>query len=183
MTERTTYLDPDPRDWRSRKIGVRASRWYSTVTLDRDGYVDAANSRGDDSQLPAAYEEAVERARNASIDRIWCDGYPGEFWFAGGPRWVTLYVQFPHVEAAVEALRLAELDHDYSGLHSLADRLALPVDEWLAPGERELPRGVDFDAPPHVFLRFLRGQARKCGVRLNGRATAGSVGSPNAVVR
>ncbi|MFH8573266.1 hypothetical protein [Streptomyces sp. NPDC017993] len=34
MTERTTYLDPDPRNPRSRRISVRASRWYATVTLD-----------------------------------------------------------------------------------------------------------------------------------------------------
>ncbi|WP_327255799.1 hypothetical protein [Streptomyces sp. NBC_01244] len=175
MTERTTYLDPDRRDPSSRRIGVRAFRWYAKIELDRDGYVDALTSRGYDSELPAAYEEAVERARSACIERIRCDGYPGEFWFVGGPRWVTLHVQFPHVEAAVEALRLAEIDHDYGELHALADRLALPVDDWLAPGERELIRGIDFDAPPHAFLRFLRGKAKKYGVRLNGRATAGSV--------
>lgn len=72
-------------------------------------------------------------------------------------------------------LRGAELDHDYSKLHALADRLALPIDDWLAPGERELIRGVDFDAPPRAFLRFLRGKAKACGLRLNGRAAAGSV--------
>ncbi len=44
MTERTMYLDRDPRDWRCRKIDVWASRWYATVTLDRDSYVDAATS-------------------------------------------------------------------------------------------------------------------------------------------
>ncbi|MFF8608426.1 GNAT family N-acetyltransferase [Streptomyces sp. NPDC015346] len=49
------------------------------------------------------------------------------------------------------------------------------MDDWLAPGERELIRGVDFDAPPNAFLKFLRGKAKQCGVSLNGRATAGSV--------
>ncbi|MEU4068404.1 GNAT family N-acetyltransferase [Streptomyces wedmorensis] len=49
------------------------------------------------------------------------------------------------------------------------------MDDWLALGERELVRGVDFDSPPRVFLRFLRGRARRSGLRLNGRATAGSV--------
>ncbi|MGD3111335.1 hypothetical protein [Streptomyces sp. YGL11-2] len=175
MTERTTYLDPDPRDWRSRKICVRASRWYATVNLDRDGYVDAAISLGHAPKLPAAYTGAHDRARDASIDRIRYDGYPGGFSWGNGPRYVDLLVQFPHVEAAVEALRVAELDRDYTMLHALADRLALPIDDWLAPGERELVRGVDFGSPPAAFLRFLRGKAKGCGVRLNGRATAGSV--------
>ncbi|WP_406331748.1 hypothetical protein [Streptomyces sp. NBC_00203] len=173
MTERTTHLDPDPRDWRSRKILVRPHRWYATVELDRDGYVDTAASQGHDPELPAAYREAVDRARDAYIDRIWYDGYSGDFSWGDGPRWVTLFVPFPHVKATVEALRVAELDHDYSRFHALADRLALPVDDWLAPGERELIRGVDFDPPPGAFLRFLRGKAKKCGVRLNGRGTAG----------
>ncbi|MBA6439947.1 hypothetical protein [Streptomyces sp. GMR22] len=44
MTERIMYLDRDPCDLRSRKIRVRASRWYATVVLDRDSYVDAATS-------------------------------------------------------------------------------------------------------------------------------------------
>lgn len=80
MTERTTYLDRDPSDWRSRTIRVRASRWYATVVLDRDSYVDAATSLAHDSDLPDAYAKAVDTARDASIDRIGYDGYPGNFW-------------------------------------------------------------------------------------------------------
>ncbi|MYW18561.1 hypothetical protein GT039_24035 [Streptomyces sp. SID2955] len=175
MTERTVCLDPDPRDWRSRKILVRAYRWYATVSVDRDAYVSASASRGHASELPAAYIEAVDAAREACMNRIWYDGYPGGFSYSDGPSWVTLFAPFPEVDAAVEALRLAELDRDYSGLQSLADRLALPVTDWLAPGERELVRGTDFVSPPAAFLRFLRGKAREHGVRLNGRATAGSV--------
>ncbi|MFD4864604.1 GNAT family N-acetyltransferase [Streptomyces sp. NPDC058412] len=175
MTERTIHLDPEPRDWRSRKIRVRPSRWYATVELDRDGYVTAERSRGRVRELPAAYVDAVHRVRSASIDCIWYDGYSEGFSWGGEPGWVTLFVQFPHVEAAVSALRIAELDHDYSGLHALAERLVLPVDDWLAPGERELIRGVDFAPPPNVFLKFLRGKAKERGVRLNGRATTGSV--------
>ncbi|MCP3820320.1 ESCO1/2 family N-acetyltransferase [Streptomyces sp. A3M-1-3] len=175
MAERTTHLNPDPRTRDSRKIHVRAARWYASVELDRDAYVDTASSLGHDPELPAAFIEAVDRARDASVDRIWYDGYPGSFACGGGSRWVTLFVQFPYVEAAVEALRAAELDRDYSRLHTLADRLALPVDDWLAPGERELIRGVDFDPPPSAFLKFLRGKAKECGVSLNGRATAGGV--------
>ncbi|MFE2049704.1 GNAT family N-acetyltransferase [Streptomyces sp. NPDC059459] len=175
MTERIIYLDPNPRDPHSRRIRVRAYRWYATVELDRDGYVDAATSLGHDSELPAAYSEAVDRVREVSIDRIWCEGYSGDFTWGNGSRWVTVYVQFPHVESAVEALRVAELKRDYSRLHKLADNLALPLDNWLAPGERELIRGIDFDAPPRAFLRFLQGKAKKWGLRINGRATAGSV--------
>ncbi|MFG3014128.1 hypothetical protein ACGFZB_27630 [Streptomyces cinerochromogenes] len=175
MTERTIDLDPDLRGWRSRKIHVRAYRWYATVSLDRDGYLSARDSWEHDDQLPAAYTEAVDRAREACMDRISYDGYPGAFEWVSGPTWIPLFVPFPHVDAAVEALRAAELDHDHRGLRTLAERLALPVDDWLAPGQRELVRGVDFVPPPAVFLRFLRRKAREHGVRLNGRATAGSV--------
>lgn len=175
MTERTIYLDRDRRDLRTRKIHVGAYRWYATAELDRDGYVDYLISRGDSADLPSAYTEAVAKAENTSIDRIWYDGYPGAFVSSNGPRWVILPVPFAHIEAAVEALRSAELHHDYSGLHALADELTLPVEDWLAPGERELIRGVDFSVPPGVFLNFLRGKAKKSGLRLNGRATRGSV--------
>ncbi|MFH9426794.1 GNAT family N-acetyltransferase [Streptomyces sp. NPDC017615] len=175
MTERTTYLDSDPRDPRARKICVRAYRWYAVIELDRDGYVDATTSPGKEPELPIAYRAAIDRVREAAIDRIWYDGYPGDFSWGNGSRWVTMYVQFRHVESAVEALRSAELNRDYSGLHALADSLALPLDEWLAPGERELIRGVDFDSSPRAFLRFLQGNAKRRGLRLNGRATAGSV--------
>ncbi|MFD7450985.1 GNAT family N-acetyltransferase [Kitasatospora sp. NPDC059827] len=175
MVNQTIYLDLDRRDRRSRKIHVRAYRWFATVDLDRDGYVDALTARGDDPSLPADYTEAVNRAYSTSIDRLWYDGYTGSFLWSGGPSSVTLHVPFPHVRAVVEALRLAELDHDYTGLHTLADQLVLPVEDWLAPGERELVRGIDFAPPPNAFLRFLRGKAQKLGVRLNGRATSGSV--------
>lgn len=175
MTERTVHLDPDPYDWRSRKIGVRPNRWYAAVHLDRDGYADAARRQGLDPELPSAYTEAVDEARSVAIDRIWYDGSTDSFTWGNGPGGVTLFVPFRHVETTVEALRVAELDYDYGMFRALADQLALPVDDWLAPGERELIRGVDFDPPPSVFLRFLRRKAKQHGVRLNGRATAGSV--------
>ncbi|MFJ2777256.1 GNAT family N-acetyltransferase [Kitasatospora sp. NPDC087315] len=175
MTERTIYLDPDRHGPSSRKINVWAHRWYALVELDRDGHVDALTRRGDSPDLPAAYTEAVTRAQHTSVDHIWCDGYRGALSCGIGPSLVGLPVPFARVGAAVEALRSAELDHDYSGLHALADQLTLPIEDWLAPGERELVRGVDFSAPPSVFLHFLRGRAKRHGVRLNGRATAGSV--------
>ncbi|MEU5296971.1 GNAT family N-acetyltransferase [Streptomyces umbrinus] len=175
MTERRIYLDPDPLDPRSRKIDVRASQWYATVVLDRDEYVYVATPRGHSPELPIAYMEAVDRACSASMDRIYYDGYPGGFVWGSGPSWITLFAQFSQVETAVEALRAAEMDHDYTKLHAFADSLALPVNDWLAPGERELVRGIDFHSSPSVFLRFLRNKAKGYGLRLNGRATAGSV--------
>ncbi|MEU6719601.1 GNAT family N-acetyltransferase [Nonomuraea sp. NPDC046802] len=175
MTKRTIYLDHDRRDRRTRKIHVRAYRWYATAELNRDGYADYLISRGDSADLPTAYTEAVAKAENTSIDRIWYDGYPDGFMSINGPRCIILPVPYAQIETAVEALRSAELHHDYSGLHTLADQLALPVEDWLAPGERELIRGADFSVPPGVFLNFLRGKAKKSGLRLNGRATRGSV--------
>ncbi|WP_055711797.1 GNAT family N-acetyltransferase [Streptomyces torulosus] len=175
MTERTFHLVADPSSRDTRKVRVRASRWFATVQLDRDSYVDAVAARGDEIDLPADYVEAVDKARDAAMDCIRYDGYRGPFYFGRGPRWIDLCARFRDVEATVDALRVAELKHDYSGLHALADRLALPIDEWLSPGERELIRGVDFDPPPGVFLKFLRAEATKRGLRLNGRATAGSV--------
>ncbi|MGX1851687.1 GNAT family N-acetyltransferase [Streptomyces sp. NPDC055299] len=175
MTERTIYLDPDTGDRSSRTIRIRPRRWYATVQLDRDDYVDAARSQGHDPELPATFYESVDRARMAAIDRIRYEGRGDAFSWGEDPRWVTLFVPFPHVEAAVAALRAAELERDYSMLRELAERLTLPIGDWLAPGERELLRGVDFDPPPHAFLRFLRSKAKQHGVRLNARATIDSV--------
>ncbi|MGW3747249.1 GNAT family N-acetyltransferase [Streptomyces sp. NPDC005146] len=175
MTERTFHLVADPCSRDTRKIRVRPSRWFATVQLDRDSHVDATSLRGSEAELPAEYLEAVGRVCDAAADRIRYDGYPGAIYLGTGPRWIDMCAQFRNVEATIKALSAAELEADYSELHALADRLALPVDEWLAPGERELIRGVDFEPPPGVFLRFLRGKAAKCGLRLNGRATAGSV--------
>lgn len=168
------YLDTD-RTWRGRTIDVRPLRWYAAVVLDRDGYVDTLNARGEDSQPPEAFLEAVRRFNDIGCDRIWHDGYTGGFLSGDGARGVTLYTPFTHVQPACEALRAAELDHDYTLLHDLAEQLALPIGDWLAPGERQLLRGTDFLSPPALFLRFLRAKAHQRGLRLNGRAEAGSV--------
>ncbi|MFJ8010234.1 GNAT family N-acetyltransferase [Streptomyces fagopyri] len=175
MTERTIYLDPDVRPSVSRKLTVQAYRWYASVELDRDDYLYATTERGREPDLPSAYKEALDRALLASTDRIWCDGYRGSFSWGEGARCTTVPVPFSEVEATVEALRVAELEHNYHQLHSLADRLELPIEQWLSPGERELVRGVDFQSPPRVFLDFLRAKSNTWGLRLNGRATAGSV--------
>lgn len=167
------YLDTD-RTWRGRTISVRYSRRYAAVVLDRDGYVDTLNARGEDPQLPKAFLEVVHRFNDIACDRIWLDGYTGGFQ-GGVERSVTLFTPFTHVRSACDALRAAELDHDYTVLHDLAGQLALPIDDWLVPGERQLLRGTDFPSSPASFLRFLRAQANRRGLRLNGRAEASSV--------
>ncbi|WP_433464105.1 hypothetical protein [Spirillospora sp. CA-128828] len=170
MAAHVVYLDPPPHSWRSRKISIRPARWYVVVELDRDGYVDTLDGDAEKA-LPPGFVDAAERLRSACIERIWLDGYSGGFTYGDDDRSVTLFVQYTYADDTVEALCAAELDGDFSKLDALATKLALPVDDWLAPGERLLRRGVDFDARPSTFLRFLRAKARNEGLRLNGRAT------------
>ncbi|MBK3567078.1 hypothetical protein [Streptomyces sp. MBT62] len=83
--------------------------------------------------MPPNWYATVELDRDAYIHRIWYDGYSGDSSWGGGPHRVTLFVPFPHVKATVEALRVAELDYDFSRFHALADRLALPSMAGLLP--------------------------------------------------
>ncbi|MGC0334850.1 hypothetical protein RKD23_007840 [Streptomyces sp. SAI-170] len=77
---------------------------------------------------------------------------------------------------ASAAIRFGEICDSFSRPSRYAPIRQLPVDDWLAPGERELLHGVDFHAPPAVTLRLLRGKARRSGLHLNSRATAGRCG-------
>lgn len=173
MAGRTIYLDPPPYTWRSRKIVVEPYRWYARVELDREGY--AESDHGADADLPAPVMAAVERVRKLAMDQLWLAGYQGSFLFSDDVGRVAICIDFRHIDRAVDALRSAELDHDSARLDALAEALALPVDDWLAPGERQLLRGIDFDVRPTVFLHFLRGKAKAQGLKLNGRATPDSV--------
>jgi hypothetical protein len=173
VAEDVIFLDPPPNSWRSRKISIRPARWYVVVELDRDGYVDTHGA--ETAALPAGIVEAADRLRSAAMDRIYLDGHTGNFSWGSGDRTITLFMPFPYVDDAVHALRAAEEDRDGSRLDDLASQLALPIDDWLSPGERQLRRGVDFDARPHTFLRFLRAKAHQQGLRLNGRATPSGV--------
>ncbi|MGY5130901.1 hypothetical protein ACWGJW_00475 [Streptomyces nigrescens] len=105
------------------------------------------------------HDEEQSSARRVSRPHL-VRRLPGQLPVGNGPCWVDLFVQFPHVEATVEAFRLAELDRDYSRLHALADLLALPIDEWLAPGEREVVRGV---ADPPAGFRVANKRAAQKG--------------------
>jgi hypothetical protein len=102
-------------------------------------------------------------------------GYAGGFTHFTGPSLVTLNVPYLLADQAAEALRAAEMDGDLSGLQALTAALAVPLGEWLRPGEQELRRGVDFTAAPTAFLKFLRAKAEARGLRLNGRAVHGAV--------
>jgi len=136
MAVRTVYLDPPPYTWRSRKIVVEPYRWYARVELDREGYVERYRSA--DEGLPEPVMAAVERVRERAMDQLWLAGYTGGFTFSDDVERVALCIDFRHIDEAVDALRSAELDHDPTKLDALAQALPLPVDDWLAPGERQL---------------------------------------------
>jgi hypothetical protein len=67
------------------------------------------------------------------------------------------------------------MDGDVTGLETLTVTLAVPLDDWLAPGERQFRRGIDFTGPPTSMLQFLRHRAEASGLRLNDRAVPGAV--------
>ncbi|WP_285691952.1 hypothetical protein [Actinoplanes sp. NBRC 103695] len=166
--EAVLYLDPPPHSWRTRRINVSPEANFAVVELDREHYAET-HERGATS-LPPEYAAAIERLRMVCFDRIWLEGYSGSLAWGSGNYRVTLYVPYPHEGETAEALRAAEVEDDYSKLEDLASRLTLPVDDWLAPGERLLRRGVDFQTRPGTFLRFLRAKAASLDLRLNGRA-------------
>ncbi|MFJ4679265.1 hypothetical protein [Kitasatospora sp. NPDC088783] len=170
----TLYLDRD-HTWRGRTIRVRPRRWFSEVTLDRDGYVETARDRGEDAELPPAFLDAIDYYHHRAARWIRYNGYRDTLVTVRGKSMVTLATPFEQSFHARCALQSAELDHDYRALYDLADKLALPLDDWLAPGERQLLRGVDFSSSPQAFLEFLRAEADEQGLRLNGRAEPGSV--------
>lgn len=180
MTPRE-WLDPvgDGGYRSARFIEITLRRHFAEVTLDRDGYLDAARQQGrrEQAEPPEALKEAMRRCVGAAQERLLIDGYPGGF-FSSAPSsaiWSTIPVPFPLAERAAEALRSAEIDRDLSGLYALAADLEVPVDRWLAPGERQLRRGVDFAGPPSAVLELLRRKARARGLMLNGRAEPGAV--------
>lgn len=178
MTRRI-WLDPTPagRRYGARRIDIEPGRYFTTVTLDRDDYAYRLDSQGHtaEAELSAEFTEAVLRFLNCACDHLWVNGYPGGFSYGLGPGTVTLFVPYALADQAAEALRAAEIDGDVHELDVLAEALKVPLDDWLAPGERELRRGVDFAATPSAFLQFLRGKARARGLRLNGRAVPGAI--------
>lgn len=168
-----TYLDPERLGYVARKIRITRHRNYTDVELDRDGWY--ADGYGVGNDIPQEFKDTAAHARMACIERLWLDGHKGGFYYGVSGRHVQLYVTHTYATLAAEALTSAELRQDYGPLRALEAANALPYDEWLAPGERRLTRGVDFLMTASGFMRLLREEAKKRGVRLNGRIEGSSV--------
>lgn len=160
-----------------RRVLIEPYRHFARVVLDRDSYAYEARMAGrlEDAALRPGLGAAVDRLMEAAAVHLWAAGYTGGFTLTTGESYVSVCVPHRLAERAAEALVAAEFSGDFTGLDDLAAELAVPVDDWLAPGERELRQGVDFTAPVSTFLTFLREQARRRGLRLNGRAEPGRV--------
>lgn len=174
-TTRTIYLDrrraPD-----ARKIQVRSgSRYHKEVVLDRYDYLWPDTGKDESRAAPAAFMDAVEYTRAQLIDRIWYAGHEGGFFYGAGDGFVNLYAPHAHVDAAVEALRAAELHADYQQLHALGDAVKVPYEQWLTPGEHVLVRGVDYDTTTAALRRYLRHHGKRARLRMNVRAEGDTV--------
>lgn len=169
-TTRTVYLD-DRHARDAREIQVRSGgRHYEEIVLNRDNYLWHNGATDASRAVPTAFLEAAEHARTWLIDRIWYAGYDGGFTYGTGDHYVYLYAPHAHVDAAVEALCAAELHADYRPLHALGEAVKVPYEQWLAPGERVLVRGVDYDTTTAAFCRYLRHHGKRADLRMNVRA-------------
>lgn len=173
------WLDPTADGGRrtARRIDIEPNRHFTRVTLDRDNYVYTARQEGRDAdaELRPGFADAVRKCADAASDYLWVHGYSGGFTGYTGPSLVSVDVPFPLADQTAEALRAAELHGDLTGLEALTEAVTVPLEDWLAPGERELRRGVDFTSAPSAFLAFLRAKTQARGLRLNGRAVPGAV--------
>lgn len=167
-TRRTILIDP-PTNPDQRRIYVQPNRHFAVVTLDRDEWHHQQTQRGINADTPREFLDAVHRCNDAAADHLWVNGYAGGFSGGAGNTYIDLYTPYPFIDDAMEALRTAEVDRNYQPLEALAGKLTPPLDEWLAPGERILRRGVDFHCSPARFLHNLRALASRRGLRLNGR--------------
>lgn len=159
-----------------RTVKVELGRKFATVTLDRDDYAYRAAAEGrEDAELAPEFAAAAKRCVNAACGYLWVHGYAGDFLYGAGSSFVTLFVPFELADQAAKALRAAELEGDLTGIGALTSQMAVPLDAWLAPGERELRQGIDFWTSPTAFVKYLRAQANARGLRLNGRALPGAV--------
>jgi translation initiation factor IF-1 len=174
-TTRTIYLD-DRRARGGREIHVRSGgRHYQEIVLNRDSYLWHNGAKDASRAVPAAFLDAVEYARTQLIDRIWYAGYDGGFSYGIGDSYVYIYTPHAHVDAAVEALRAAELHANYQPLHTLGDAVKVPYEQWLAPGERVLVRGTDYDTTTAAFRRYLRHHGKRADLRMNVRVEGDTV--------
>lgn len=164
------FLDGPKPGFLPRFVDVEPSRDFAVVVLNRDDFVDRARVHGIDPTVPEAMKKVVDRCAQAARDRLLVDGVVTTRNPVPDDRFLELGIPYRYIDDAVEALRDAELKGNLEGLSRLTDRLTVPFDEWLAPGNRELRRGIDFHCTPNHLLRVLRNKAKDRGIRVNGRA-------------
>ena len=165
-----TFLD-DPKPGHCRRfVEVQPSRDFAVVVLNRDDFVDRARVHSIDPSVPEAMKKAVDRCAQAALDRLLVDGVVTTRNPFPDDRFLELVIPYRYIDDAVEALSDAELEGNLEGLSRLTDHLTVPFDEWLAPGNRELRRGIDFRGTPNHLLRVLRNKAKDRGIRVRGRA-------------
>lgn len=118
---KTIDLVDDQGQWWARKIHVARDE-AAHVQLNRDTYVDKLHKPGGISR---GFKAAAETCARAGLDRIWAEGLwqDQECDVAPTDRWVNLYVPLALVDAAIEALRSADLSGDLGPLHKLTDTL------------------------------------------------------------
>jgi hypothetical protein len=172
---RTIYLD-DRHTRDARVIHVRkGGRHYKDIVLNRDNYLWHNGEKDASRAAPTAFLDAVEYARTRLIDRIWYAGYDGGFTYGVGDTYVHIYAPDAHVDATVEALRAAELHANYHPLYALGDAVKVPYEQWLAPGERVLVRGIDYDTTTSAFRRYLRHHGKRADLRMNVRVEGDTI--------
>lgn len=159
----TIYLDPEPCGHGRRLITIepigRARKWVR-IQLNRDTYADSWPVVGAAAYLKPGFQEAADCCADAGLDRLLVQGCTARVTAGGASeRWVTLAVPSESQDAAVKALIAAELHGDLAPLQELRKTLAVPFDDWLAPGEHVFRRGVDFSCSPQTFRSLLRSEA------------------------
>jgi len=182
MQPAVTFLDPESAGHARRKIyryPLDAPNGdFVQVRLDRDAYVDSRKiSRADLGWQPdCEAREVLARCQHAGFLRCVFRGCTLESFYSSlEPEYISLLVPTDVVEDTVEALREVEMDGSTQKLASLAERLKMPLDAWLAPGERSFRRGADYTIRSSRFLQLLRLLAGDYHVRVKGRAEEGSV--------
>ncbi|MFF3544780.1 hypothetical protein ACFYXD_23375 [Streptomyces platensis] len=67
---------------RTRKISVRAFRWYATGEPDHDGASTPPPRSGTIANCPLSGQQWSTGRATRRFNHIWFDGYPGDFWVA-----------------------------------------------------------------------------------------------------
>lgn len=166
MSERI-FVDPELCGHARRFIitqTIRRPRRHVHLVLDRDSYVDCWPELGRAVCLSPSLQAALERCVEAGQLRLWVsDGINAKasVW----DRYVTLVIPEARRNEAIEALRVAELEGRLEPLEALTVGMAVPLEDWLAPGPHVFQRGVDFTCSATKFLFLLKTEADRRGDR------------------